>query len=318
MARSARRWVTAGLFAAGAAALLAGCGTEVGASAASEPPPISTGTVDTAHKVLVVFEENETFDQVLGSGDAPYLTKLSHDYGVATELDAGYPTKCPSLAAYLILTSGDQHGVCDDASPAQHRLTGDTIFARVTDAGREWRVYAESMTSNCQATNSGDYAVRHTAAPYFPALKADCDRWQIPMGTLTAGALHTDLTSGRLPAFSMAIPNLCHEMHGAGGCGKSLVRDGDDWVKEFMTGVQSSPDWRSGRLTVIVTWDEGSSRSNHIPLLVLSPDSRQKSVATPATQCAVSRMITDVLAVAPVGCAATAPVLAPAFGLLPD
>jgi hypothetical protein len=315
--RSKKRQRTlVGLAVAALAMALAGCGSGADGSVA-EPPSQGSAVVraDAQHKVLVVFEENETYDQVLGSGNAPFLTGLSKDYGVATNLDAGYPTKCPSLAAYLILTSGDQHGVCDDKPPSAHQLAGDTIFQRVTDAGEEWRVYAESMTSNCQATDSGDYAVRHTAAPYFPSLEADCNRWQIPMGTLTSGALHDDLAAGQLPAFSLAIPNLCHEMHGAHGCGKNLVHDGDDWMKQFMASVQSSPDWRAGRLTVIVTWDEGSATSNHIPLLVLSPDTTKKSVTTPATQCAVSRMITDVLAVAPVGCAAGAPVLAPAFGL---
>jgi phospholipase C len=302
--------------------LLAACGPTARADVDNRPaaPAASTRAVAAstppAHKVLVVFEENETFDQVHGSGKAPFLTQLSKSYGVATRLDAGYPTACPSLAAYLILTSGDQHGVCDDAPPAQHQLTGDTIFQRVTAAGQQWRVYAESMPSNCLATNAGHYAVRHTAAPYFPAIHADCARWQIPMGTMSKGALHDDLTAGRLPAFSMAIPDVCHDMHGGSGCGPDLVRSGDDWMRTFMASVQKSPDWRSGRLTVIVTWDEGSKTDNHIPLLVMSPTTAKKSVSTPLTQCAVSRMITDLLAVKPVGCAARAPVLTAAFGLL--
>jgi phosphatidylinositol-3-phosphatase len=311
MASTTRRRIAA---AAGAAllTLLAACGptarADNGSAAAAAAPP--------AHKVLVVFEENETFDQVFGSGKAPFLTEMSKKYGVATKLDAGYPTQCPSLAAYLILTSGDQHGVCDDGPPAQHQLSGDTIFQRVADAGQQWRVYAESMTTNCQATNSGDYAVRHTAAPYYPAIHDDCMRWQIPMGTMQSGALHDDLTAGTLPAFSMAIPNLCNEMHGGAGCGKDLVRAGDDWMRTFTAAVQKSPDWRSGKLTVIVTWDEGSKTDNHIPLLVMSPTVKNKSVTTPATQCAVSRMITDLLAVKPVGCAAAAPALETAFGLV--
>jgi hypothetical protein len=316
MRGNARQRTMMGLAAAALATALAGCGSGSGGAVAN---PASQGSAvvraDAQQKVLVVFEENETYEQVLGSGKAPFLTALSRNYGLATNLDAGYPTKCPSLAAYLLLTSGDQHGVCDDAAPAAHQLTGDTIFQRITDAGREWRVYAESMATNCQATNSGDYAVRHTAAPYFPALATDCDRWQIPMGTLTAGALHNDLAAGQLPAFSLAIPNLCHEMHGGSGCGKDLVHDGDSWMQQFMAGVQASPDWRSGRLTVIVTWDEGSATSNHIPLIVMSPSTTKRAVTTPATQCAVSRMVTDLLTLDPVGCAAAAPALAPAFGL---
>ena len=92
--------------------LLGGCAT-TGRAAAPAASPATHGY----SKVLLVVEENKTYDQVLGAARAPYLAGLAATYGTATALDAGYPAKCPSLAAYIILTSGDDHGICDDKGP---------------------------------------------------------------------------------------------------------------------------------------------------------------------------------------------------------
>ena len=68
-------------------------------------------------KVMVIAEENEEESAVIGSSEAPYLTRLAATYGQATNMQAGYPTECPSLAAYIIITSGDRAGICDDKNP---------------------------------------------------------------------------------------------------------------------------------------------------------------------------------------------------------
>jgi len=299
--------------------VLSACGG--GGSKAADPPavqPAAPPAPDNGGKVLVVVEENQTYNEILGSGkNTPYLKALAATYGVATNLQAGYPEQCPSLAAYIILTSGSTHGICDDKPPAAHPLPGDSLFRQVKAAGREWRVYAESMPSNCAMVNSGTYAVRHTAAPYYTDIAADCRNWDIPMGTLQAGPMHDDIQAGRLPAFSLVIPNVCSEMHGGTGCTGNVVRAADDWLHGLVPFLTSSPDWRAGRLTVIITWDEGTKKDNHIPVLVLSPHTSRVRSDLAATQCSVLRLISDVVKVAPLGCAADAPSLTAAFGVAP-
>jgi hypothetical protein len=300
--------------------VLAACGGG-GGSQAADPPvvqPHAPPAPDNGGKVLVVVEENQTFNQVLGSGkNTPYLKQLASTYGLATNLQAGYPAKCPSLAAYIILTSGSDRGICDDKAPAVHPLPGESLFSRIKAAGREWRVYAESMPSNCAMKNSGTYTVHHTAAPYYTDIAADCRNWDIPMGTLQAGPMHSDIKAGRLPAFSLVIPNDCHEMHGGAGCKGNMLRAADDWLHELVPLVTSSPDWKAGRLIVVITWDEGTKKDNHIPALVLSPHTSRVRVDLAATQCSLLRLISDVVKVAPLGCAADAPSLTAVFGLRP-
>lgn len=288
--------------------LLAGCAT----GHAGAPVPAVHGY----SKVLLVVEENKTYDQVLGSGRAPYLDSLAGTYGTATALDAGYPAKCPSLAAYITLTSGDDHGICDDKAPRSHPLSGDSVFGQVAASGRDWRVYAESMPAPCALTDSADgrYAVRHTAATYYTDLRDDCARKVVPMGTTERGEFHDDLAAG-LPALSLLVPDVCHDMHGDSFCPGDDIRGGDDWLHDVLPAVLASPDYTSGKLAVVITWDEGSKKDNHIPTLVVSPTTLRRTVDTPTTLCSVLGLTSEVLAVDPLGCAADAPGLAGAFGL---
>ena len=295
----------------GLALVVSGCGAP---SAPSATGP-ATGTAAAA-KVLLIVEENEGYDRVIGSPHAPYLAGLARQYGLATGLDAGYPVECPSLAAYLILTSGSDHGICDDDPPARHPIGGDDVFGQVDRSGRQWRSYAEAMPAPCTLDDAGEtFLVRHVPVSYYVAERSRCAQWDVPLGTPDVGALHDDLAGGRLPALGVVTPDACDDMHGAGTCPDGLVARGDAWLARWMPLVLASPDWRSGALTVIITWDEGSGSSNHIPTIVVSPTTRGVEDATPRTHCSTLRTVADLLGLPPLGCAAGAASMVAAFHL---
>jgi hypothetical protein len=264
-------------------------------------------------KVMVIAEENEAESAVIGTAQAPYITQLAGTYGRATSMDAGYPVECPSLAAYLIMTSGSQQDVCDDANPAKHPLTGPSIFSQVAAAGLQWRQYAESMPSNCLRSNASPYLVRHAPATYYVSEKARCRSWSVPLGTTVAGALHDDLQTG-LPAYSFVTPDACNDMHGAPGCTTAKVKRGDDWLARWMPLVLASPDFTSGQLLVVITWDEGSQTSNHIPTLVLGATIDRLTSDEAYTHCSTLRTTEEILGLPSLGCAATARSFAYGFG----
>ena len=279
---------------------------------ASGGPPVLTSPYT---KVMIIAEENEEDQAVIGSPNAPYVTALAHSYGNATNMQAGYPVDCPSLAAYIIMTSGDRQGICDDDSPSAHQLSGNNIFEQVAGAGLQWREYAESMTSNCQATNGTGslYLVRHAPPPYYRSEASRCTAWDVPTGTTTSGALHEALASG-LPDYSFVTPNACDDMHGAPSCTTNLVNRGDDWLARWMPQIVASPDFRAARLVVIITWDEGSATSNHIPTLVVAPTVRGVASSAALTHCSTLRASEEVLGLPLLGCATTAVSLRRAFG----
>lgn len=313
---------TARLLALGLAALLAGCtaptgsssprpgtGSDAAATATVAAAP-SRGTADAVPaptKVLLLMEENSEAGDVLGSGRTPYLDSVLDQAARMTQMRAGYPTRCPSLPAYLLLTSGSTHGVCDSDGPDVHPLDAPNLFDEVATSGREWRVYAEGMTTTCQRQDSDDgrYVVRHTAAPYFTSETGRCAAWQVPLGSVDGGALRDGLATG-LPAFSLVVPDLCHDMHGAEGCTGDRVEEGDAWLARWLPRILGSADYRSGDLAVVLTWDEGSALSNSIPTLVFHPALTGRTVEGRADHCDTLRTMSEVLDVPAHGCAAGA------------
>jgi hypothetical protein len=268
-------------------------------------------------QVLLIVEENSAYGQIIGDSHAPYLNGLARVYGTATRLDAGYPAGCPSLAAYLLLTSGATHGICDDGAPQAHPLSGASVFSQVKAAGLQWRAYAESAPGPCALGNSRDgrYLVRHVPATYYVNVRADCRRWALPLGTSRAGALHDDVAAGALPAFGFITPNACNDMHGAPVCSANLVADGDRWLRTWIPQILTGPDYRSGRLTVIITWDEGDNSDNHIPTLIISPTTRHITSAKRYTHCSTLRTVETLLRLPLLGCATTAPSMVAPFAL---
>jgi hypothetical protein len=283
----------------------------------SATPPATPPGGSADRKVLIIAEENRPYDQVIGRAAAPYVNELAATYGTATRMTAGYPVGCPSLAAYVLMTSGSTHGICDDAPPAQHQLDGPNIFAQVVSAGRTWRAYAEDAAGNCARDNAGNgvFLVRHVPAPYYVSERERCPKFDLPSGTPAAGALRSDVTAGTLPAFGFVTPNACNDMHGAPGCQTNLIGRGDRWLRQWVPALLAGPDYQAGRLVIMIVWDEGDASTNHIPLIVISPATRSVSYDAPIDHCTTLRTVEDLLHLAPLGCAGTAPSLVGPFHL---
>jgi hypothetical protein len=276
-------------------------------TAGASRPAIPAGPPSRFTKAMVIVEENKTDSEVLGSRQAPYLRRLSDAYGRVSKMDAGYPQHCPSLPAYLLMTSGSTQGVCDSADPSEHPLNVPNVFQQVAESGREWRAYAEGMPRPCLRSNYGDYLVRHVPSAYYVTELERCPRSQVPLGRIDDGALRKDLDAGKLPAYSFVTPNRCNDMHGGPTCSGDNIAAGDRWLSRLMPTVERSPDFRSGRLLVIITWDEGSDADNHIPTLLVGRGIRGVRLNEPATLCTVLRTTEHVLGLPFLGCAAAVP-----------
>jgi phospholipase C len=114
-----------------------------------------------------------------------------------------------------------------------------------------WKAYEESMPSNCYGKNSGEYAVRHNPPPYYTSL-SDCATKDVPY-TQLAG----DLASATLPAFSFVTPNVIDDMH------DGTVAQGDEWLANNLPKILNSSEYRSGRVVLFLTWDEGEGGTSN-------------------------------------------------------
>jgi acid phosphatase len=295
------------------AGLLAVCALAVGC--AGSTPEVHSATSPLWHtdgvqrpaKVLIVVEENRTpRSALLGM---PYLASLAATFGKTTAYKA---VTHPSLPNYLAIAGGSTFGVRDDAGPARHPIRGASVFDRAIAGGRTAKTYADAMPAPCALTSTAKYAVKHNPWAYFtdPVSRANCRRFDVPLGTTTSGALRTDIDAGTLPTVGLVIPDICHDGH---DCSLATA---DAWLASWLRIVRQGPDYRAGRLAIIVTFDEDdSSGNNTVQTVVVSPYTSHIVSNRALTHYSLARYLAELTATAPLRSAATAPSMRAAFRL---
>jgi hypothetical protein len=265
---------------AAALPLLAGSPAAVCAATAARPATAVAsgpcGTLSSAPAythVIWVWLENHSLDKVIGSAQAPYLNSLATECGLATNY---HNITHKSLPNYVGATSGL-------GNQALARFTGDcsplpgctTTAPSIFGQGETWKAYQESMPSNCDTRNSGEYAVHHNPVPYFTTLPG-CATSDVPYTELAH-----DLAAGTLPAFSFITPNLLDDMH------TGTIAEGDRWMAANLPKILDSDEYTDGSTAVFITWDEGhggtpgekcatskTDDSCHVAAIVISPSTK--------------------------------------------
>jgi acid phosphatase len=251
-------------------------------------------------KLLVVMVENHSLDEM--RRQMPYTFGLGRRYGYAT----GYRAIThPSLPNYLAISAGDTFGISDDKDPSAHPVRTGSVFGEALAAGRTATVYAEDMPGTCATTNSGGYAVRHNPWTYHVAERTACGRHDVPLTRLSA-----DVRAGRLPNAGMVVPNVCNDAHDC------PAAQADRWIRRVVGGLLGGPDFRSGRLLVVVTADEDDHGQGNLVLTTLvSPQLRGVVVRRALDHYSLSRLYSEVLGVPPLRRARTASSIARSFRL---
>jgi phosphatidylinositol-3-phosphatase len=247
--------------------------------------------------------ENKPYGSIIGNASAPYENRLAAQCGLAADY---HGVGHPSLPNYLAATGGSTFGVTDDNGPSAHRINGDSIFGQLDRANLGWRSYEESMPKNCDLAASGEYAVKHNPAAYFTASRPACNADDVPL----ARGLDRDIAAGALPAFAFVTPNLCDDTHNC------AVSTGDAWLAKWIPRILAGPNYRAGNTLVVLTWDEGVGSGNQIPTIVIGPTVPTATIARARyDHYALLRTTENLLGLAPLGAAASAPSMQGAFGL---
>ncbi|HZC69499.1 MAG TPA: alkaline phosphatase family protein [Jatrophihabitans sp.] len=213
----------------------------------------SAGVPHFAH-IVVVIEENHSYRDVVGSGQAPYFTALARSGALLTN---SYGVAHPSEPNYLALFSGSTHGLTDDSCPLRYHA--DNLAAQLRSRGMSFVGYAESLPApGYRGCAAGGYARKHAPWTDFADVPARVGQ---PMS-----AFPTDF--GQLPRVAFVVPNLDHDMH------DGTVGQADQWLRAHLGGYAS---WaRDHDSLLIVTWDEDDfSAANHIPGLLVGAHVRR-------------------------------------------
>lgn len=209
------------------------------------------------HVILIVFENHEA-DDVLGNSDAPTFNRLATRYATIGNYTA---VAHPSLPNYLALVSGSTHGIDSDCTSClvDGRSLADTLAA----SGKTWKTYAEGLPhTGFTGASSGRYAKKHNPFVYFRR-NLTTTRLQrvVPLSRFLP-----DVRGRRLPAFSLVIPDLCHDMHDCD------VATGDSWLGAFVGPLLRGSVLRNS--VVFVVFDEGTTDvggGGRVAALVLGP-----------------------------------------------
>lgn len=245
--------------------------------------------------VIVLFMENQPYDAIIGSPQAPYVNDLASRCGLATNF---HNITHPSAPEYLTATSGELGGIgdcppvfLDPSWPPTCPDMNDNIFHQAMAVGETWKNYEESMATNCfEGEDDSNYDINHNPAAYYtdlggPSGAADspCKQFDVPLGTPQAGNFETDLANGRLPNYTFITPDLIHDTHNAN------IAEGDKYLSQLIPTIFNSPEYKDGSTVLFLTWDEGEGGSSddcaynttdigcHVAMIVASPYTRPGS-----------------------------------------
>ena len=130
-----------------------------------QSPPIK-------HVVLVVME-NHSYRQVIGSGNAPYETKLARECGSAT---AAFAATHWSAADYLAISAGQYPPAspagCDDIRACAD--PSDNLYNQLASARLTWGGYMEAMSSPCDPVSADGYKIGHDPIIFYTDIPAAC------------------------------------------------------------------------------------------------------------------------------------------------
>jgi phosphatidylinositol-3-phosphatase len=253
-----------------------------GGGSMSSAPPASPGNANptvpqmaaTQATVVLVVEENHSYEQTIGNASMPYLNSLVQQGALATQY---YADMHPSIPNYFALTAGTTETNDNNFSGP---ITSDNLARELNSAGKSWKVYAEALPSvGYLGSSVGNYVKHHNPFAYFSDLVNNPSQAaNIVPFTQFAG----DLQKGALPAFSMVVPSLPDDAHscpiGLTCDDNTMLAAADQWLKNNIATLLTNPQFQKSGLLLIV-FDESNLADirrggGHVALIADGPKAK--------------------------------------------
>lgn len=260
--RSSTSWL-------GLGALLVAC-APVNSGVPGDPAvtdPAIDGTVFT-----IVFENENADTVIVPANETFYELATTYANAVAYSTDLH-----PSLVNYIVMTSGETHGITTSDDPPENITIEGTehLAAQLEAAGVPWRAYMESMGEPCRLDSDELYRANHDPFVYYRSLTDDPERCRERVVDLDAH-LEADLAANDR-RFMFIVPNQCNNMH---NCPADV---GDAWLREKVDLILASDGYRDGG-ALFILFDEGYLRildaGANIPAIVVSERLRERPLTT--------------------------------------
>jgi len=190
--------------------------------------------------IVIVIEENRSFNQIIGNREAPYINNLAKRGALFTE---SYGVTHPSQPNYLALFSGSTRGVGSNICPLT--LSGDNLASLLHAKGLSFTSYAESLPqAGYDGCYFGAYMRKHNPVSNWKELTANNQ----PFSAFPADY-------AKLPTVAFVVPDQLNDMH------DGSIEQGDAWLK---SNIEPYARWAlKHNSLLIVTWDEDDGSSNN-------------------------------------------------------
>jgi hypothetical protein len=229
--------------------------------------------------IFVIMLENHSKSSVIDDANAPYITSLAHQYGMA---DQYYGVTHPSMPNYVATIAGDNFGIQDDNDQNVVNLDRRNLVDQLESHHIRWGAYMQDLPANkLDRFGPGEiplYAKKHNPFVLFDDVKNDPARMA---QVKDYSALGADLNSRHAPQFVWITPNQCNDMHGgvytaiAGhpetpcpyGSTKddandaALKHNADVFVQGAVDTIRNSKAWTK-RSAIVVLTDENDYTGN--------------------------------------------------------
>lgn len=242
--------------------------------------------VPSSQHVVLVINENSSFTAV--KADMPWLISQGNANGYATnyQSDSG-----GSLLDYLWLASGSCHSSANCALPSGTHdfncngndcyysgtvktdpITDNNIFRVLNNAGISWKVYAQSYAAAGGTVTTPDnhngtsYYRRHNGATWYSDVLNNVSGSASKVVDLSQ--LNIDLLNGRLPRFTLIVPDGNHDAHdcpvGMSSCTQAQkLAATDEFLSNTLDPILNSPDFQPGGSGLaVITFDECGGGTN--------------------------------------------------------
>lgn len=231
-------------------------------------PCASVAAAPPAHIVIVV-EENHSFEQIIGNPSAPFINFLSSGGTLLTNF---YAITHPSQPNYLHLFSGSDQGVTTNSIPSGAPFTTANLAASLLENGQTFIGYADGLPY-VGSLDEAAYSYYRKHNPWV--------NWQSetlipePGSNQISPELNRPFTDfatdfAMLPTVSFVVPDLDHDMH------DGTIAMADEWLAHNLGAYAAWASVPEHNSVLIITWDEDESLSrNRIPTIFYGGNIRQ-------------------------------------------
>ncbi len=255
--------------------------------------------------IVIVMEENRSFDNILGPGkrsSLPYLNTLADGGANMTQ---SFAEGHNSELNYMVLFAGDpytQNGTGHDQCPVDAGNTPN-MAASLLAAGDGFAGYSEGLPSmGSTVCFSGRYARKHCPWVDFQVggnVPVTCN--------LPFSAFPKNFND--LPAVSWVIPDLDHDMH------DGSPKEADTWLKKSLADYADWCQDPSNKSLLIISWDEDDKRTkaNQIPTIIYGAMVRPGKYPETINHYRILSTILDMYGISPFGHAVGLPPITDIF-----